>query len=73
MDLPASETFGASFDVLIKKHFDLKAAISDTAISEIRSKLDSSQMSTHQKIAWLTESLGDSMERSYLIKRLGSE
>ncbi|XQA63989.1 AAA family ATPase [Xanthomonas sacchari] len=73
MDLPASETFGASFDVLIKKHFDLKAAISDTALSEIRSKLDSSQMNTHQKIAWLKESLGDSMERSYLIKRLGAE
>jgi predicted ATPase len=73
MSIPASETFGASFDVLIKKHFNLKATISETAIQEIRGTLASPELTTQQKIAWLEQSVGDSMERSYLIHKLSSE
>ncbi|WP_186198172.1 AAA family ATPase [Burkholderia gladioli] len=73
MSTPPSETFGASFDVLIKKHFNLRATISETAIQEIREKLASPELTTQQKIAWLEQSVGESMERSYLIHKLRSE
>ena len=73
MNTPASETFGASFDVLIKKHFHLKAAISETAIGEIRETLANANMTPPEKVDWLRNSLGESMERSYLINRLGPE
>lgn len=69
MSSPNGETFGASFDVLIKKHFDLSATISDTAIQEIRSKLADQTISDREKFDWLSESLGDSMERSFLINK----
>jgi hypothetical protein len=72
MSTPASETFGASFDVLIKKHFNLKTAISETAIHEIRSKLADESLTANDKLAWLEDSVGDSMERAYLINKLRS-
>lgn len=73
MSTPDSETFGASFDLLIKRHFDLKAAISETAIQQIRKKLADDGLSTGDKLAWLETSVGDSMERSYLINKLRAE
>lgn len=73
MTTPASETFGASFDVLIKKHFHLRAAISETAIQEIRERLADQSLSTEDKLAWLETSVGDSIERSYLINKLRAE
>ena len=73
MHTPDSETFGASFELLIKRHFDLKAAISETAIQEIRGRLADNSVSTEDKLAWLEASVGDSMERSYLINKLRAE
>ncbi|WP_425259247.1 AAA family ATPase [Rubrivivax sp. RP6-9] len=73
MDMPDSETFGASFELLIKRHFDLKAAISETAIQEIRGKLADNSLSTGDKLAWLESSVGDSVERTYLINKLRAE
>ncbi|MET3480305.1 AAA family ATPase [Variovorax atrisoli] len=73
MTMPDSETFGASFDLLIKRHFDLKAAISETAIQEIRGKLADNNASKGDKIAWLETSIGDSVERTYLINKLRAE
>jgi len=73
MATPESETFGASFDVLIKKHFDLRATISETAVQEIRAKLADDQLSNEQKRGWLDTSVGESMERSYLINMLRSD
>ena len=73
MSTPDSETFGASFELLIKRHFDLRAAISETAIQEIRGKLADSNLSTGDKLAWLEGSVGDSLERSYLINKLRAE
>jgi predicted ATPase len=67
---PSAETFGASFDVLIKKHFGLRATISETAVQEIRQKLADTTQTTPQKVDWLESSLGESMERSYLINKL---
>lgn len=73
MSTPASETFGASFDGLIKKHFHLKATISATAIQEIRDRLADQDISNDDKAAWLETSVGDSIERSYLINKLRAE
>jgi hypothetical protein len=73
MTTPPSETFGASFDVLIKKHFHLKAAISETAVQEIRERLADQSMSNDAKLTWLETSVGDSIERSYLINKLRAE
>ena len=73
MSTPVSETFGASFDVLIKRHFYLRAAISETAIKEIRETLADQSMSNEDKLTWLETSLGDSVERSYLINKLRAE
>lgn len=70
MTEPPGETFGASFDVLIKKHFNLRATISETAIQEIREQLKNPQLTTEQKLDWLVDSVGESMERSYLINKL---
>lgn len=73
MTTPPGETFGASFDVLIKKHFNLRATISETALQEIRDKLANVQLTEAQKLEWLEESVGESMERSYLINKLRSD
>jgi predicted ATPase len=70
MTNPSGETFGASFDVLIKKHFNLRATISETAVQEIRERLADHQLTTPEKLEWLEESVGESMERSYLINKL---
>lgn len=70
MGHPSAETFGASFDVLIKKHFGLRATISETAVQEIRHKLADDTQTRPQKVEWLESSLGESMERSYLINKL---
>lgn len=73
MTTPPSETFGASFDVLVKKHFHLKAAISATAIQDIRERLADPSLSRDDKLSWLEGALGDSIERSYLINKLRAE
>jgi len=70
MTNPPGETFGASFDVLIKKHFNLRATISETAVQEIRERLENPQLTTEQKLEWLEDFVGESMERSYLINKL---
>ncbi|MBH3463608.1 AAA family ATPase [Pseudomonas carnis] len=70
MASPSSETFGASFEVLIKKFFGLRSAISQTAVDEIRRQLDDNNLDNAHKRQWIEEQLGESMERAYLLKRL---
>lgn len=70
MTSPSSETFGASFEVLIKKFFGLRSAISQTAVDEILRHLDNNDMDNAHKRQWIEEQLGESMERAYLLKRL---
>lgn len=65
-----SETFGASFEVLIKKFFGLRSAISQTAVDEIRRHLDNGNIDNAHKRQWIEEEIGESMERAYLLKRL---
>lgn len=70
MASPPSETFGASFEVLIKKFFGLRSAISQTAVDEIRRHLHDANIDNSHKRQWLEEQLGESMERAYLLQRL---
>lgn len=71
--LPAnSNTYGAAFDVLIKKYFGLNSLISKTAVDEIKSVIRDDQLSDTQKQEWIENNVGDSMEKAYLLRRLQS-
>lgn len=61
------ETYGASFDVIIKKYFGLKSLISHSVIDEIREQL---KLGDAQAKQWIEDNLGLSAERAYLIKKL---
>lgn len=66
---PATEeTYGASFDVLIKQFFGLESLISHSVVEEIRRRI---RVDGANVVDWL-ETLGKSPEKSYLIKKLGS-
>lgn len=65
-----SETFGASFDVLIKHYFGLRSTISQTAVAEIRERLDDRSLNNETRRKWIDENVGDSMEKAYLLRRL---
>ncbi|MEW8332595.1 MAG: AAA family ATPase, partial [Candidatus Thiodiazotropha sp.] len=65
-----SETYGASFDVLIKEYFGLKSLISQTAVDEILEKLNDNNLSKAERRDWIEENIGDSSEKAYLLRRL---
>lgn len=67
MRMVQNETYGASFDVLIKDLFELRSLISQSVIDEIRKQLE--QGDSHAR-EWIEENLGLSAERAYLISRL---
>lgn len=68
MEPAPSQTYGASFDVLIKRFFGLDSLISQTAVEDIKQRLDNS--SREEARSWLEENVGESMERAYLLRRL---
>jgi hypothetical protein len=61
------QTYGASFDVLIKQYFGLKSLISQSVISEIREKL---KLSDEEALTWINENLGKSPEKAYFQRKL---
>lgn len=67
-----SQTFGASFDVLIKKHFGLRSLISQTAVDAVKDHLpqEGSANTKESALAWIEQNLGDSMEKAYLLRKL---
>ena len=67
MNMAQNETYGASFDVLIKELFGLRSLISQSVIEEIRKQLEQSE--EHAKV-WIENNLGLSAERAYLIRKL---
>lgn len=72
MNRAENQTYGASFDVLIKEYFDLKSLISQTVVEDIKAHLpkdDSPEEKTKAK-AWLIENIGESMEKAYLLRKL---
>lgn len=67
MEVAQNETYGASFDVLIKDLFDLRSLISQSVIDEIRTQLK--QGDDHAR-DWIEVNLGLSAEKAYLIRML---
>lgn len=67
MKVAQNETYGASFDVLIKDLFDLRSLISQSVIDEIREQLK--QGDDHAR-EWIEANLGLSAEKAYLIRKL---
>lgn len=67
MNMVQNETYGASFDVLIKELFGLRSLISQSVIEEIRKQLEQGEQ--HAKV-WIENNLGLSAERAYMIRKL---
>ncbi|EJL6491101.1 AAA family ATPase [Vibrio cholerae] len=67
MKVAQNETYGASFDVLIKDLFDLRSLISQSVIDEIREQL---KQGDHHARKWIEANLGLSAEKAYLIRKL---
>lgn len=72
MNQAQNQTYGASFDVLIKEYFDLKSLISQTVVEDIKVHLprDDSPEEKERAKNWLTENIGESMEKAYLLRKL---
>lgn len=62
-----NETYGASFDVLIKDLFGLRSLISQSVIDEIRKQLALGDGGAKN---WIKSNLDPSAERAYLLKKL---
>lgn len=62
-----SQTYGASFEVLIKDLFELRSLISHSVIDEIRAQL---QHGDDHARDWIESNLGLSAEKAYLIRKL---
>jgi restriction system-associated AAA family ATPase len=63
------ETFGASFDVLLKALFDMKGLVAEIARKELQ-KVIEENIPTEQKIEILKNDFGDSFEKRLLINML---
>jgi len=70
MERPAEQTFGASFEVLIKRFFALNTAISQTAVDQITHRLHHAGLNQAAKREWIEQQLGESLEKVYLLKKL---
>lgn len=72
MSRAANQTYGASFDVLIKEYFDLQSLISQTVVSDIKNHLPKNDLPEERiaSIAWIKENIGESMEKAYLLRKL---
>ena len=68
MNAAANQTYGASFEVLAKQLYGIKSLISQTAIEDIKRHIDNQNRAETKK--WIEESLGDSMEKGYLLRKL---
>jgi hypothetical protein len=67
MNVAQNETYGASFDVLIKDLFELRSLISQSVVDEIREQLKNGD---DQAKEWIEKNLGLSAEKAYLIRKL---
>nr|WP_275659983.1 AAA family ATPase [Vibrio alginolyticus] len=69
-----SQTYGASFEVLIKNHFGLRSLISQTVVEAVKEFLPKDERPESLAAAreWIEENLGDSMEKAYLLRKLQS-
>lgn len=63
-----NQTYGASFEVLIKEFFHLKALISQTAIEQVNEQLTKGDYP--ELMSWIQKNMGESMEKAYLLRKL---
>ena len=66
------QTYGASFDVLIKEFFGLRSLISQTVVEKVKEQLPENDDAESLAAArqWVEQNLGDSMEKAYLLRKL---
>lgn len=71
--MPAhSQTYGASFEVLIKNYYGLKSLISQSAVEDVKTHLSAinTPEDRQQALSWIEGNLGESMEKAYLLRKL---
>lgn len=72
------QTFGTTFEILVKRYFGLTSAISQSAVAEVKRRLsieseDEALVNPENKIdvrEWIDTNLGESMEKAYLLRKL---
>jgi restriction system-associated AAA family ATPase len=64
---PSKETYGASFDFVLKTAFDLDTTLSEKSFEEIKSLLESEDANEIEK---RLSDFGESAEKFYLLKRI---
>jgi predicted ATPase len=67
MQAAPNQTYGSSFDMLIKEYFNIRSLISQNVVEEIRKQL---KQDDAVALAWINENLGLSPEKAYLQRKL---
>jgi predicted ATPase len=72
MEPVSSQTYGTSFDILVKNHYGLRSLISQTVVEDVKNRLpeDNDPEAVIVARRWIEESLGESMEKAYLLRKL---
>lgn len=67
-----NQTYGVSFDLLIKEYFDLQSLISQTVVKDIKAHLPKNNLPDERAAAWewINDNIGESMEKAYLLRKL---
>lgn len=74
MEPAVNQTYGASFDILIKDYYGLRSLISQTVVEAVKKRLpkDNNPESAAEASRWIENNLGESMEKAYLLRKLQS-
>ena len=74
MEPVSSQTYGTSFDILVKNHYGLRSLISQTVVEDVKNRLpdDNDHGAVIAAQRWIEENLGESMEKAYLLRKLES-
>ncbi|QLY53846.1 AAA family ATPase [Citrobacter freundii] len=74
MEPVSSQTYGTSFDILVKNHYGLRSLISQTVVEDVKHRLPEGNDPEDIIAArcWIEENLGESMEKAYLLRKLES-
>lgn len=74
MEPVSSQTYGTSFDILVKNHYGLRSLISQTVVEDVKHRLPEGNdpEAILDARRWIEENLGESMEKAYLLRKLES-
>ncbi|MEW5051310.1 AAA family ATPase [Serratia marcescens] len=74
MEPVSSQTYGTSFDILVKNHYGLRSLISQTVVEDVKHRLPEGNdpEAIIDARRWIEENLGESMEKAYLLRKLES-